>query len=50
MRLVGVFLADHREIFENEERRTALIECLEIFMEAGWPAAQRLLYRLPDLI
>ena len=50
VRLVGVFLADHREIFENEERRMALIECLEIFMKAGWPAAQRLLYRLPDLI
>ena len=50
VRLVGVFLADHREIFENEERRTVLIECLEIFMEAGWPSAQRLLYRLPELI
>ena len=50
VRLVGVFLADHREIFESEERRAALIECLEIFMEAGWPAAQRLLYRLPELI
>lgn len=50
VRLVGVFLADHREIFENEERQMALIECLEIFMKAGWPAAQRLLYRLPELI
>ena len=50
VRLIGVFLADHKEIFENEERRTALIECLEIFMEAGWPAAQRLLYRLPELL
>ena len=50
VRLVGVFLADHKEIFENEQRRTELIECLEIFMDAGWPAAQRLLYRLPELI
>lgn len=50
VRLVGVFLADHKEIYESEERRTALIECLEIFMNAGWPAAQRLLYRLPELI
>lgn len=50
VRLVGVFLADHKEIFEDEERRTALIACLEIFMEAGWPSAQRLLYRLPELL
>lgn len=50
VRLVGIFLADHKEIFESERRRTKLIECLEIFMDAGWPAAQRLLYRLPDLI
>ena len=50
VRLVGVFLADHKEIFENEERQTALTECLEIFMEAGWPPAQRLLYRLPELL
>lgn len=50
VRLVGVFLADHKELFENDDRRAALIECLEIFMEAGWPAARRLLYRLPELI
>ena len=50
VRLVGVLLADHKEIFENEKRRTALIQCLEIFMDAGWPAAQRLLYRLPELV
>ena len=50
VRLVRVFLADHKEIFDNEKRRNALISCLEIFMEAGWPAAQRLLYRLPELV
>ena len=50
VRLVGVFLADHKEIFDSEERRSALISCLEIFLEAGWPAAQRLLYRLPELV
>ncbi|KPF62768.1 hypothetical protein IP69_20145 [Bosea sp. AAP35] len=50
VRLVGVFLADHKELFEDEQRRVALIDCLEIFMDAGWPAARRLLYRLPELI
>lgn len=50
VRLVGTFLADHKEIFEESARRAALVECLEIFLEAGWPAARRLLYRLPELI
>ncbi|WP_230842916.1 hypothetical protein [Gloeobacter morelensis] len=50
VRLVGIFLADHREIFESAPRRTDLINCLEAFMEAGWPAACRLLYQLPELI
>lgn len=50
VRLVGAFLADDKEIFEDEARRQALVDCLEIFMEAGWTAARRLLYRLPELI
>ncbi len=50
VRLVGVFLADHKEIFEDDARRAALVDCLEIFMEAGWTSARRLLYRLPELI
>ena len=50
VKLVGVFLADHKEIFENADRRAALVDCLETFLEAGWPAARRLLYRLPELI
>ena len=50
VKLVGQFLADHNELFEDEDQRNALIECLEIFMDAGWPEAQRLLYRLPEMI
>ncbi|MCE0962834.1 ATP-binding protein [Pseudomonas putida] len=50
VQLVGVFLADHKDIFEVPARRKALIDCLEIFLEAGWPAARRLLYRLPEYI
>jgi hypothetical protein len=50
VRLIGVFLADHKEIFEKPARRAALVDCLETFLEAGWPAARRLLYRLPELI
>ncbi|MBB2157692.1 hypothetical protein HLH33_15465 [Gluconacetobacter diazotrophicus] len=50
VKLVGVFLADHKEIFEDADRRAALVDCLETFLEAGWPTARRLLYRLPELI
>lgn len=48
--LIGRFLADHKDVFHVPERRAALIACLECFLDAGWPAARRLLYRLPELI
>lgn len=50
VRLISSFLADSKEIFGAQERRQALVECLEIFMEAGWPSARKLLYRLPELL
>lgn len=48
--LISSFLADSKEIFGVNERRQALVDCLEIFMEAGWPSARKLLYRLPELL
>jgi hypothetical protein len=48
--VVGIFLADHRDIFNDLSRRAKLIECLDAFVEAGWPKARRLLYRLPELL
>ena len=48
--IVGIFLADHREIFNDQARRELLIKCLDAFVEAGWPQARRLLYRLPELL
>jgi hypothetical protein len=48
--IVGYYLADHRELFADEQRRENLVACLDVFMEAGWPAARRLLYRLPELL
>lgn len=47
---VGRFLADNRIIFEDDTRRKKLIDCLDVFIEAGWPSARRLLYRLPELL
>jgi hypothetical protein len=48
--LVGVFLADHRGLFVEESRRKRLIDCVDAFIQAGWPEARRLLYRLPELL
>ena len=49
VRIVGQCLADHRDIFREEARRGALVDCLDAFIEAGWPSARRLIYRLPEL-
>lgn len=49
VRIVGVCLADHRDIFRDEPRRQALVDCLDVFIEAGWPSARRLIHRLPEL-
>jgi hypothetical protein len=48
--IVGVYLADHRGIFANADRREKLIASLDLFVDAGWPAARRLLYHLPELL
>lgn len=50
VKMMGIFLADYKTIFEDECRRERLIDSLDIFMAAGWPAARRLLYRLPEFI
>lgn len=48
--MVGIFLADHRDIFVDQKRREVLIAYLDAFVEAGWPKARRLLYHLPELL
>lgn len=50
VRMVGLLLADHRELFQEPARRQKLVDCLAVFIEAGWPEARRLLYRLPELL
>lgn len=48
--LVGAYLADYRHIFDDEARRGKLVNCVSIFVEAGWPEARKLFQRLPELI
>ncbi|WP_455154040.1 hypothetical protein [Cupriavidus campinensis] len=50
VKLIGRFLADHRVLFDEPSRRQTLVRCLDVFIEVGWPAARRLLYRLPELL
>jgi hypothetical protein len=48
--LVGIFLADHRDLFENQTRRRTLLDCIAVFVDAGWPEARRLFHALPELL
>ena len=50
VKLVGSMIADHRVIFEEQQRRLKLVEILELFVEVGWSDARRLLYRLPEAL
>lgn len=50
VKLVREYLADHRAIFEDADRRARLVAVLETFSSAGWPDALKLLYDLPDLL
>ena len=48
--LIRRYLADYREIFDDDDRRARLLSVLELFSDAGWPEALKLLYELPDLL
>ncbi|WP_235501257.1 hypothetical protein [Hydrogenophaga sp. Root209] len=50
VRIVQRYIADHRNIFEDEGRRAQLVETLRLFSEGGWAEALKLLYELPDLL
>jgi hypothetical protein len=47
--LVETTLADHREAARSGEALGDLMRVLDAFVEAGWPEAQRLVWRLEDL-
>jgi hypothetical protein len=50
VRLVERFIAEFRYLLqEDEECRRTLIEILDTFVEAGWPSARRLTYRMEDI-
>lgn len=48
--IVQRYIADYREIFDDQGRRGRLVAILQLFSEVGWPEALKLLYQLPDLL
>lgn len=50
LRVVRRYLADKRALLQSDEQcQRALREILETFIEAGWPAAQYLAYRIDEI-
>jgi hypothetical protein len=50
LRVVRRYLADKRALLQNDnDCQRALREILETFIEAGWPAAQQLAYRIDEI-
>ena len=43
VRIVQRYLADYRAVFTDRARLDDLMDCLDVFVRAGWPAAQALL-------
>jgi hypothetical protein len=50
VKLVERFIAEYRYVLrESEECRRVLVEILDVFVEAGWPSARRLTYRIEEI-
>lgn len=54
VKLVQRVLADHRDIFQSADGQEseclgALLEVLDLFVEAGWPQARQLTHRLKEI-
>lgn len=50
VKLVERYLAEYRPLLrEDEQCRQTLIEILDIFVQAGWPSARRITYRLEEI-
>jgi hypothetical protein len=50
VKLVKRFIAEYRYVLrDSEECRRVLIEILDVFVEAGWPSARRLTYRIEEI-
>lgn len=50
VRIIERYLSEHGDLFrQSKEARTALLDILDVFVDAGWPSATRLTYRLGEV-
>lgn len=49
VRIVQRYLSDYRAIFADHARLNDLMDCLDVFVRAGWPAAQALTFKLGEI-
>jgi hypothetical protein len=49
VRIVQRYLADYRAVFADRGRLDDLMDCLDVFVRAGWPAAQALTFKLGEI-
>jgi hypothetical protein len=50
VRIVKQYVTDHRDLFRDDaELEGALMDVLDIFVDAGWPEARRLVYGLTEI-
>lgn len=50
VKLVERYLAEYRGIFrDNPDCRRTLLDLLDVFVQAGWPSAHRLTYRMDEI-
>jgi hypothetical protein len=49
VRFVERLLSDYRELTQQEPGLTQLVTLLDIFVETGWPDAQRMVWRLEEI-
>ena len=47
---IGHYLADYHFIFSDQTRSKKLTASIDLFVNAEWPEARRLLLHLPELI
>jgi hypothetical protein len=49
VRIVERYLAYYRAVFADPTRLNDLMDCLDVFVRAGWPAAQALTFKLGEI-
>jgi hypothetical protein len=50
VRMIRRYIADHRLIFDDPERRARLVAILALFSDVRWPDGLKLMYGFPDLL